>query len=136
MAAQDFVYEGMAVRDLSGAGRGPVVPKVTLVDPEGGPAGAAILGKVGIDPAASIATNQVTVTTAATLIVAARAGRQSVVILNEGTTDVRIGGSGVTTATGALLTGVKGAGLVIDSAAAVYGIVASGTQVVSYLESY
>jgi len=84
----------------------------------------------------NIAVNQVSVATSATLIVAARAGRKSVMIMNEGATDVRIGGSGVTTGTGVLLYGQKGSGLVLDGGAAIYGIVASGSQSVSYLEAY
>lgn len=86
--------------------------------------------------AASIATGQVSVTTSATLIVAARSGRKSVIIINEGATDVRLGVSGVTTGNGVLLYGQKGAGQVIDGGAAVYGIVGSGSQSVSYVEAY
>ena len=54
----------------------------------------------------NIATNQVSVTSAATAIVAARATRRSVLIINHGTT------------------------------AAVYGIVVSSSQTVSYIENY
>jgi len=82
-----------------------------------------------------VASGSVTATTAAGLIVAARAGRSSVMIVNEGATDVRLGPSGVTAATGALLAGGKGNSVSIEGAAAVYGIVAAGTQVVSYLEA-
>lgn len=86
--------------------------------------------------AASIAVGQVSVAVTATLIVAARAARRGVTVMNEGATDVRIGDSGVTTATGLLLFGQKGSGVIIDGGAAIYGIVASGTQSVSYLEAY
>jgi hypothetical protein len=97
--------------------------------------GALLAGGAG---ATQIATGQVSVTTSAggTLIVAARTGRKSLLIFNEGTTDVRLGVNGVTTSTGVLLTGVKGAGVGIDGAAAVYGIVAAGSQTVSYMEMF
>jgi hypothetical protein len=83
-----------------------------------------------------IATGQVTVEDTATLIVAARHNRRAVLVINEGSTDVRVGVVDVDTATGALLTGVKGASVSIPTTAAVYGIVASGTQAVSYVEVY
>ena len=86
--------------------------------------------------AANFATNQVSVTSAATAIVAARATRRAVLIINHGTTDVYIGGATVTTATGILLAGSEGASISIPTTAAVYGIVASGTQAVSYIEVY
>jgi hypothetical protein len=84
----------------------------------------------------AITTGQVTVTTAATVIAAARAGRRSITIVNEGTTDMRIGGAGVTTANGLLLSGVKGQTLTIETAAAVFGIVGAGSQTVSFVENY
>jgi len=82
------------------------------------------------------ATTQVSVTNAATQLVAARAGRQGVVVTNLGTTPVYLGGSGVTTATGAFLPGVAGASKTIPAATAVYGIVGTGTQNVSVEELY
>ena len=84
----------------------------------------------------NIATNQVSVTSAATAIVATRATRRSVLIINHGTTDVYIGGAAVTTSTGILLAGTEGAAIGIGTTAAVYGIVASGSQTVSYIEVY
>ena len=84
----------------------------------------------------NIATNQVSITSAATAIVAARATRRSVLIINHGTTDVYIGGAAVTTSTGILLAGTEGAAIGIGTTAAVYGIVASGSQTVSYIEIY
>lgn len=97
-------------------------------------------GTITVEPPVydSIATNQVSVdnTAGGTQIVAARAGRQSVVIINHGTTDVYVGATGLTTSTGALLPGVKGAALTITGEAAVFGIVATGSQTVSYVESY
>ncbi len=80
---------------------------------------------------------QVSVGTTATLIAAARTGRKNILVLNEGTTDVRIGvSSAVTTGTGLLLVGAKGQGILLDGGAAVYGIVGSGSQVVSCWEAF
>lgn len=84
----------------------------------------------------TIASAQVSVATTATQLVAARATRQAVTIVNHGTTDVLIGLSGVTTSTGLLLAGVKGQTITIYTTAAVYGIVGTGTQTVSVLEAY
>jgi len=84
---------------------------------------------------ANVATGQAVVGTSATPIVAARAGRSSVTLINLGTTDVYVGGSGVTAATGLLLIGAKGGGLVIDGEAAIYAI-AAGAQTISFMETY
>ena len=84
----------------------------------------------------NIATAQVSVGATATQIVGARARRESVTIVNHGTTDVYIGGPAVTTSTGLLLLGTKGASVVLDGSIAIYGIVATGSQTVSCLESY
>lgn len=86
--------------------------------------------------ASTLATTQVTVNSTATQIVAARTGRDAVIIVNLGTTDVYIGVSGVTTSTGLLLLGTKGAAVSIPTTAAVYGIVGAGTQAVSVMEVY
>lgn len=82
------------------------------------------------------ATTQATVGTTATPVVASRAGRGLVTIVNTSTTDVYIGGAGVTTATGSLLPGTKGASLTLPSGAAFYGVVGTGTAVVTVLETY
>lgn len=84
---------------------------------------------------AGIATAQVSVGTTATQIVAARAGRGSVKITNLGTTDVFIGAAGVTSTTGDLLPGTKGASITIPSNAAIFGI-AGTAQSVSVLEVF
>jgi hypothetical protein len=93
--------------------------------------------------AATIATNQVSVdtTVGGKLIVAQRAGvagtgRVSVDICNTSTTDVWLGPSGVTVSNGHLLVGIKGACTTLKTTAAVYGIVGSGTETVSFLENY
>ena len=85
---------------------------------------------------ASIATNQVTVSSTATLIAATRSTRRGVIITNLGSTAIYIGTSGVTTANGSLLVGTAGAAIFIPTIADVYGIVAAGTQAVSYMETY
>jgi hypothetical protein len=95
----------------------------------------------GTTAAGAIATAQVSVANLATLIAAARTGppgtgRVAITIENSGTTDVFIGLSNVTTGTGILLPGVKGAALTIPTTAAVYGITASASQTVTVLESY
>jgi len=84
----------------------------------------------------TLATNQVSVGAAVTQIVAARSNRKGVLIVNHGTTNVFVGVSGVTTGTGLLLTGTPGAALSMPTNAAVFGIVVSGSQIVSYMEVY
>ena len=81
-------------------------------------------------------TNQVSVGATATQIVAARAGRGGVIIVQHGTTDVFIGGAGVSATNGVLLPGNKGASITLPDTGAIFGITASGTQTVSYYEAY
>lgn len=87
-------------------------------------------------PAKAFEPNQIMVGTSVTLLVPAREGRRAVVLINHGTTDVFLGGDGVTTTTGLLLAGARGAGIVVPTDVAVYGIVATGTQRISYAELY
>jgi hypothetical protein len=108
--------------------------------PTAGVSGATATPVVGLG-VANIATGQATVANTATLIVAARTGasgtgRKSVTIVNGSTTPVYVGASGVTTSTGILLPGTTGASLTLDTQAALYGIVASSTEAVSYAETY
>lgn len=84
----------------------------------------------------TIATAQVSVATTSTQVVAARAGRGSVKITNLGTTDVFIGNTGVTTATGDLLPGTKGASITIPTNAAVFAVASGAAQNVSVMEVY
>jgi hypothetical protein len=84
----------------------------------------------------TIATAQVSIADSATQIVPARTSRRSVIIVNHGTTDVFLGNSGVTIANGLLLTGTPGVSIALQTTAAVYGIVAAGTQTISYQEDY
>lgn len=86
----------------------------------------------------NIATGQVSVdtTTGGKLIAAERAGRGRIILINGGTSDVFIGLQGITTTTGALLAGVKGQTLTLQTEAAIYGIVGSSTEPVSYIEEF
>ena len=86
--------------------------------------------------AASMGNGQVSISDTATLIVAANATRRGVIIVNHGTTDVYIGAPTVTTSAGLLLAGTKGASISLGYKGAVQGIVATGSQVISYLEVY
>jgi len=86
--------------------------------------------------APNIGYGQVSVASTATSIVSARTARRGVIITNSGTTDVFIGDASVTTSTGLLLPGTKGAFVVIPANVQIYGIVASSTQTVSFLEVY
>jgi hypothetical protein len=82
-------------------------------------------------------TTQATVTTTAAVIVAARRGRDSVTLQNHGTTDVFIGATDdVTTLTGFLLPGTKGASITVPATTDIYGIVGAGTQVISVLDTF
>lgn len=86
--------------------------------------------------APSLATNQVTVAATATLVADSRPNRVSVTITNLGTTDTFCGAAGVTATTGTLLVGTKGASIKMDTRAAVFCIVASSTQPVSFIEIF
>jgi hypothetical protein len=76
---------------------------------------------------ASIGTTQV-------LIASAYSGRLGLLIVQHGTVDVYLGTTGVTSSTGVLLPGIKGAAISIPTTAAVYGITASGSQTISWME--
>lgn len=82
-----------------------------------------------------LATAQAAVTTTASQIVAARAGRGSVKITNLGTTDIYLGATGVSTTTGDLLVGTKGASITIPTNAAIFAIGAAAGSV-SILEVF
>lgn len=116
-----------------------LAPAHVLVDATGAEKGVGanpvIVSSVG---ASSIATGQATVdtTSGGKLIVAARPGRKSVLIVQEGATLVRLGPPGVTASTGIPLPGVQYATVTLEGGAAVYGTVASGTQLVSFLEQF
>lgn len=86
--------------------------------------------------ASSFNTNQVTVqSSAATLIVAENFGRKAVLVTNLGTTAVYIGpNSNVSTSNGQLLPGVVGASISIPQTGPVWGIAASSTEAVSFMD--
>lgn len=95
------------------------------VDPNGNPVAGA---------GTSVTSGQTIVAATATIIVAARADRRSVTIVQGGNADIFLGGPTVTTTTGLLLLGTKGSAVTLDTTAAVYGIVATATQPVSFAE--
>lgn len=79
-------------------------------------------------------TGQVSVTSAATQIVAKDAARSGITITNLGTTDCYLGeNSTVTTGIGHLLPGTKGASVSFSTTGAIYGITGGASQTVSYL---
>jgi len=76
----------------------------------------------------------ITVTTSATLIIATNTSRKSILIRNNGSATLFIGGNNsVTTSNGYRITG--GQSMYIFETDEVYGIVASGTLDVRYLET-
>ena len=81
-------------------------------------------------------TSQVSASGTATQLVAANSSRSGLQIINTGTTDVYLGESGVTTSTGHLLTGTKGASVSFTTTQAVYGINSGGSQTVTILETF
>jgi ribosomal protein L10 len=111
------------------------------------PAGTLVIGRVGIDQTAgqnlvsvaspaSIAAGQVTVTGTVASLLAARAGRQTVTIENTGTVAFYVGPAGVAAATGMLIPGVVGASVTLNTSAAIFAVTASGSAIVSYLETF
>ncbi|MCL6577989.1 MAG: hypothetical protein K6T73_01200 [Candidatus Bathyarchaeota archaeon] len=81
----------------------------------------------------SITADQVVVGESATVIVQANANRRSVIIRNQGSTDMYIGGSEVTSSTGLLIKPDEA--IVLDrTTAAIYGSTLSGSTTVGYLE--
>ncbi|WP_420140148.1 hypothetical protein [Sphingomonas sp.] len=94
------------------------------------------IGAAGLSgPGSTIATNQVAVTTSATQVVPARAGRQSITISSTSAVVFYLGGSGVTTSNGLYVAGSAGASITLATSAAVYAIGASAVTL-SYIENY
>lgn len=77
---------------------------------------------------------QVSVTTTATQIVGSRADRRQVMILNQGSTDMYVGGATVTTSNGLLIR--AGASLVLTFTGVIQGIVASGSTTAAYFDEW
>ena len=92
-------------------------------------------GALAVRPAggATLSTGQVSVGTAATQIIGANTNRYEVVITNPSTVTVYVGGSGVSTTTGHAIP--AGGSITLKSTAAIYGVVATATQTVTYAES-
>lgn len=86
--------------------------------------------------ATNFTTGQVALSSAGVLISTANSTRTSITIVNLNTTDIYIGAIGVTTSTGQLLLGTKGAAITLEVVGAIYGVVATGTPLVSYEEEY
>ena len=84
----------------------------------------------------SVTSSQATLSTTASLVVAARPGRTQTTFINHSSIDVYLGPSGVTAANGILLAGTKGTQITIPGGAALYGIAASGTPAVGVVEAY
>ena len=97
---------------------------------------ARIVSTAAAAPTQYLVTGQVTVASTATLIVAARVGRASVMITNLGATDIYCGPAGVTSTTGDLIVAGRGSGKVFDGGAEIWGVASSGSQAVSYAEAY
>jgi hypothetical protein len=92
------------------------------------------LPKVG---AANFAPTQVVVAAAATQIVTARPGRQSVTVINTGSTAFYLGPSAsVTAASGVLIPAGVGVSITLAYCGALYGVTASGTATLSVYELY
>ena len=86
--------------------------------------------------APNFATGQGTATAAAGTIVAARASRRALLVVNGGAVDMYLGGAALTAANGLLLTGTEGAAVSFPVTGAVHCITASGSAVYSYAEIY
>jgi len=87
--------------------------------------------------APNFATGQGTATTDAGTIVAARATRRALLVVNASAVDMYLGaGTAVTATTGLLLTGTEGAAVSMKVTGAVHGITAAGSAVYSYAETY
>lgn len=84
----------------------------------------------------STATVNVVSTAGGTLIAAARPGRRSVTVTNGGAIAVYLGAAGVTTSSGTFLIGTAGAQVTLAYSGDLYGIAASGTELVSVAELY
>lgn len=87
-------------------------------------------GRLILSSAANIATAQVAIAAGTTvLLAAARAGRQTITVVDTQANDVYIGASGVTNTTGELVSGTKGASAFLGFSGALYGYAATATTV-------
>jgi len=90
---------------------------------------------ITVVPGANVATGQVTIGTSSTLLVASRALRKKLTFIVGASNVCAFGNTGVTTSTGFPLPATAGAGMTIDTTAAIYAACASSTTV-SYIETY
>lgn len=84
--------------------------------------------------ATAVAQGQVSVTTSSTSVAAARDTRKAIVMVNRGSANVFVCGSGTATTSHFQLS--PGDGVTIRTTAAITAIAASGTQTVHYIEEY
>ena len=82
----------------------------------------------------ALRTAQVAAAATATQLAPARQNRIACILTMIGDANAFIGGSAVTTSTGALLLGTAGTQMTIPGSDAIYGIVASSTETISVLE--
>jgi hypothetical protein len=126
------VYVANSLRITDGAN--PITAQTMSVKAASTPAlPADMAAVVTTQRASTLNTGQVSVGNTPTLIIAANTSRKRITIVNLGTTNVFIGGSGVTTTTGQLLQGLAGYPLTLYCTSAIYGV-ATPNQTVSYSE--
>ena len=90
--------------------------------------------KMVLPGAPTYANGQVTATTTAATLLAARAARRSVLFVNMGTARVYIGAATVTAANGVPLD--PGQSVVLNITTLIQCLAASGSQAIAYLEEY
>lgn len=83
-----------------------------------------------------IVTGQVTVTGTAAQVVDKRRNRRGVMFIKRGSEDLFLGCANVTTSNGLLFAGACGAFVTLPTTDEVWAISASGSIVVTYVESY
>lgn len=123
----------MALTLCMGASEAPATIQTQVTDQYGNPTG---------NPPNFAPEGPISVGSTATIVVAARVGRGTVTVVNEGTVAVRCGGPNVTFAGGTgstggvLIPGVAGASFTFPTSAAVSCVVSTGTEPVSEVETY
>ena len=105
--------------------------EVVLYAAGGGSGGTPTPSPIG---GSSILTAQGTITVGGVLVADAEPTRIAITVEQMGTVDVYIGGPTVTSATGMLLVGVRGASLTLATTAELWGITASGSAAVCTME--
>jgi len=126
---------------MSAANMGAFPALVVNVDPNGvyttppttNPNGSRSVQQIGTP---SFAVGQIAVGTSGTLVVAARTGRQAVTLTSLTAVAYSVGNTvGVTTASGFPIQAVAGAGVTIQTSAAVYAVGASAVTI-GYVETF